>query len=355
MTVKMYYDRDADLGLLKGKTIAIIGYGSQGHAQAQNLRDSGLNVVIGELKGTPNYDLAVEHGFQPMTAGEAAAQAQIVQMLVPDHVQKIIYEKEIREKLTKGKALVFSHGFNIHYNCIQPARDVDVFMVAPKGPGHLVRSVFVEGGGVPCLIAIQQNATGKAKGLALAYAKGIGGTRAGVIETSFREETETDLFGEQTILCGGLSALIKATFETLVEAGYAPEMAYYECIHELKLITDLIHVGGLAYMRYSISDTAEYGDYTRGPRIVTDTTRAELKKILHEIQTGEFAREWLVENIAGRPKFLALRRLEAAHQAEKVGQQLRSLMPWLKKPAKPGEKKAGAKKAAEKKPEAKKK
>jgi len=349
MTVKMYYDRDADLGLLKGKTIAIIGYGSQGHAQAQNLRDSGQNVVIGELKGTPNYDLAVEHGFQPMTAGEAAAQAQIIQMLVPDHVQKIIYEKEIREKLTKGKALVFSHGFNIHFNCILPAPDVDVFMVAPKGPGHLVRSVFVEGGGVPCLIAIQQNATGKAKGLALAYAKGIGGTRAGVIETSFREETETDLFGEQTILCGGLSALIKAAFETLVEAGYAPEMAYYECIHELKLITDLIHVGGLAYMRYSISDTAEYGDYTRGPRIVTDATRAELKKILHEIQTGEFASEWLLENMAGRPKFLALRRMEAEHQAEKVGEQLRSLMPWLKKPAKPGEKKAAEKKAVAKK------
>jgi len=348
MAVKMFYDKDADLGLLKGKTIAVIGYGSQGHAQAQNLRDSGLNVVIGELAGTPNYDLAIEHGFKPVSAAEAAKKADIIQILAPDHVQKIIYEKEIRDHLKTGNALVFSHGFNIHFSCIQPPPNVDVFMVAPKGPGHLVRSVFVEGGGVPCLIAVQQNATGKAQKLALAYAKGIGGTRAGVIETTFKEETETDLFGEQTILCGGLCSLIKAAFETLVEAGYAPEMAYYECIHELKLITDLIHVGGLAYMRYSISDTAEYGDYTRGPRIITDETRKELKKILHEVQTGEFAREWLTENIAGRPKFLALRRIEAEHQCEVVGEQLRGLMPWLKKPAKPG----AAKKAA--KPKAKK-
>lgn len=349
MAVNMYYDKDADLGLLKGKTIAVIGYGSQGHAQAQNLRDSGLNVVIGELKGTPNFDLAIEHGFKPVTAAEAAKQADIIQILAPDHVQKIIYEKEIAPNMKPGSALVFSHGFNIHFNCIQPPPSIDVFMVAPKGPGHLVRSVFVEGGGVPCLIAIQQDATGKAKALALAYAKGIGGARAGVIETSFKEETETDLFGEQTILCGGLCSLIKAAFETLVEAGYAPEMAYFECIHELKLITDLIHVGGLAYMRYSISDTAEYGDYSRGPRIITAETKKELKKILTEIQTGEFASEWLMENIAGRAKFLALRRIDAEHQCEKVGAQLRGLMPWLKKPVKPGDKKPAAKAAPAKK------
>ncbi len=351
MTMKMYYDKDANLALLKNKTIAVIGYGSQGHAQAQNLRDSGLSVVIGELEGTPNFDLAVEHGFGPVPASKAAARADIIQMLVPDHIQKAIYEVDVLPSLAPGKALLFSHGFNIHYNCIQPPSDIDVFMVAPKGPGHLLRSVFVEGGGVPCLIAVHQNASGKARDLALAYAKGIGGTRAGVIETTFKEETETDLFGEQTILCGGLSALIKAAYDTLVEAGYAPEMAYYECIHELKLITDLIHVGGVSYMRYSISDTAEYGDLTRGPRIITDETRAELKKILKEIQTGEFAREWLVENMAGRPRFLALRRLEAEHPSEIVGEKLRGLMPWLKKPARPGaakksSPKAGAKKAA---------
>ncbi len=343
--LKMYYDKDADFKYLKGKTIAIVGYGSQGHAQAQNLRDSGLSVIVGELEGTANYELAVEHGFKPVSAEEAAQKADVIQLLVPDHVQKIVYEKAVAKHMKAGKALVFSHGFNIHYGCIQPPPEVDVYMVAPKGPGHLVRSVFVEGGGVPCLIAIQQDASGKARQIALAHAKGIGGTRAAVIETSFREETETDLFGEQTILCGGLSALMKAAFETLVEAGYAPEMAYYECVHELKLITDLIHVGGLAFMRYSISDTAEYGDMSRGPRIITDETRAELRRILREIQTGEFAREWLVENMAGRPHFLAMRRLEAEHPMEIVGEEMRAMMPWLKKPVKP---QAGAAKAAKK-------
>jgi ketol-acid reductoisomerase len=348
-TLKIYYDKDADLGLLKNKTVAIIGYGSQGHAQAQNLRDSGVKVLVAEVPGTPNYDLAVEHGFQPVSASEAAEKADIIHMLVPDQIQKIVYEKELLPHMKAGKALVFSHGFNIHFQCIQPPKAVDVYMVAPKGPGHLVRSVFVEGGGVPCLIAIAQNASGKAKKIALAHARGIGGTRAGVIETTFREETETDLFGEQTILCGGLSALIKATFETLVEAGYSPEMAYFECVHELKLITDLIHVGGLAYMRYSISDTAEYGDMSRGSRIVNDATKAELKKILKEIQTGEFAREWLLENMAGRPHFLAMRRLEAEHPVEKVGEELRAMMPWLKKPARSAQKPAEAKKPAAKK------
>ena len=344
-TLKMFYDKDADLALLKNKTIAVVGYGSQGHAQAQNLRDSGVKVIVAEVPGTPNYDLAVEHGFKPVSASEAAAQADIIHMLVPDQTQKIVYEKEIVQHMKAGKSLVFSHGFNIHFNCILPPKSVDVYMVAPKGPGHLVRSVFTEGGGVPCLIAIHQDASGKAREIALAHAKGIGGTRAGVIETTFKEETETDLFGEQTILCGGLSALIKAAFDTLVEAGYAPEMAYFECVHELKLITDLIHTGGLAYMRYSISDTAEYGDMSRGPRIINDGVKAELKKILSEIQTGEFAREWLLENIAGRPHFLAMRRIEAAHPVEKIGAELREMMPWLKKP-----KASAAPKSAEKKP-----
>ncbi len=340
--LKIYYDQDADLGILKGKTIAVVGYGSQGHAQAQNLRDSGVNVIVAELPGTPNYDLAVDQGFKPVSAAEAAERADIIHLLVPDQTQKFVYDKFVAQHMKAGKALTFSHGFNIHFNCIQPPPEVDVYMVAPKGPGHLVRSVFVEGGGVPCLLAIQQDASGKARQIGLAHAKGIGGTRGGVIETSFREETETDLFGEQTILCGGLSALIKAAFDTLVEAGYAPEMAYFECVHELKLITDLIHVGGLAYMRYSISDTAEYGDMSRGPRIVTDETRAELRKILKEIQTGEFAREWLLENIAGRPHFLAMRRMEAEHPVEIIGEELRAMMPWLKKPAKPGAKNAAA-------------
>jgi len=329
--VKVYYDKDADLGMLKGKTVAIIGYGSQGHAQAQNLRDSGVKVIIAELEGTDNYKLALEHGFKPMSASEAAKNADIIQMLVPDDVQAKIYHADIKQHMKKGKSLVFSHGFNIHFGCIEPPKDVDVFMVAPKGPGHLVRSVFVEGGGVPCLIAIQQDASKKAKKMALAYAKGIGGTRAGVLETTFAEETETDLFGEQTVLCGGVTRLVMAGFETLVDAGYQPEIAYFECLHELKLITDLMYKGGIAWMRYSISDTAEYGDLTRGDRIISDETKKEMKKILKEIQSGEFAREWLLENIAGRPKFKLLRKKGLEHPIEKVGAQLRSMMPWLKK------------------------
>ena len=329
--VKVYYDKDADLGMLKGKTVAIIGYGSQGHAQAQNLRDSGVKVIIAELEGTDNYKLALEHGFKPMSASEAAKNADIIQMLVPDDVQAKIYHADIKQHMKKGKSLVFSHGFNIHFGCIEPPKDVDVFMVAPKGPGHLVRSVFVEGGGVPCLIAIQQDASKKTKKMALAYAKGIGGTRAGVLETTFAEETETDLFGEQTVLCGGVTRLVMAGFETLVDAGYQPEIAYFECLHELKLITDLMYQGGIAWMRYSISDTAEYGDLTRGDRIISDETKKEMKKILKEIQSGEFAREWLLENIAGRPQFKRLRKKGLEHPIEKVGAQLRSMMPWLKK------------------------
>jgi ketol-acid reductoisomerase len=329
--MKIYYDRDADLGVLKGKTIAVIGYGSQGHAQAQNLRDSGLSVVIAEVPGSVNYGAAVEDGFKPVTAREAAAQAEIIQMLVPDEVQAAVYRNEIAPEMKKGKTLVFSHGFNIHFNQIVPPPDVDVIMVAPKGPGHLVRRVFTEGAGVPCLIAVHQDASGKAKETALAYAKGIGGGRAGILETTFREETETDLFGEQVVLCGGVTELIKAGFDTLVEAGYQPEIAYFECLHELKLIVDLVYEGGIARMRYSISDTAEYGDLTRGKRIITEETRKEMKKILQEIQEGKFAREWILENRAGRPCFNALRRREAEHPIEKVGQVLRGMMSWIKK------------------------
>lgn len=329
--MKMYYDHDADLGLLKGKTVAVIGYGSQGHAQAQNLRDSGVNVIISEVPGTENYNYAVEDGFTPVSAAEAAKAADIIQILVPDQVQAMVYKNEVAQGLTPGKALVFSHGFNIHFSQILPPKDVDVFMVAPKGPGHLVRRVYTEGKGVPCLIAIHQDATGKAKDLALAYAKGIGGTRAGVIETTFQEETETDLFGEQAVLCGGCAELVKAGFDTLVEAGYQPEIAYFECLHELKLIVDLMYEGGIARMRYSVSDTAEYGDLTRGKRVITDETRKEMKKILKEIQNGDFAREWILETQAGRPGFLAMRRREADHLIEKVGEKLRGMMAWIKK------------------------
>ncbi len=329
--MKVYYDKDADLSLLKGKTIAVIGYGSQGHSQAQNMRDSGLNVIIGQRPGGPNYDLAKEHKFEVLSAADASAKADIIQILLPDQTQKAVYEAEIRQHLKKGKSLVFSHGFNIHFNCIQPPADVDVYMVAPKGPGHLVRTVYTEGGGVPCLIAIHQNASGNAKNVALAHASGVGGGRAGIIETTFKDETETDLFGEQAVLCGGVSELMKAGFETLVEAGYPPEMAYFECVHEMKLIVDLIYKKGLSMMRYSISDTAEYGDYSRGKRIITDETRKEMKKILKEIQTGEFAREWLLENIAGRPHFLATRRMEHDHPVEKTGRELRAMMPFLDK------------------------
>ncbi len=330
MPPKMYFDKDADLGLLKGKTIAVIGYGSQGHAQALNLRDSGVNVVIGQRKGGINYDRAVRDGFKPVPADEAAKTADIIQILVPDELQAGLYRNEIEPHMKAGKALVFSHGFNIHFGTIQPAKDVDVWMVAPKGPGHLVRRVYTEGGGVPCLVAVHQDATGKALPLALAQAKGVGGTRAGVFETSFREETETDLFGEQVILCGGTTALVQAAFETLTEAGYSPEMAYFECCHELKLIVDLIYEGGIANMRYSISNTAEYGDMTRGPRIVTAETKAEMKRILREIQEGEFAREWVLENQAGKPKLNRLRAINQAHPIEKVGEEIRGKMAWLK-------------------------
>lgn len=328
--MKIYRDQDADLKYLKDKTIAVIGYGSQGHAQAQNLRDSGLDVIVAAKPGSARYGAAIEDGFKPVTAREAAARAQVIQMLVPDQVQAAVYREEIAPEMTEGKVLMFSHGFNIHYNQIVPPKDCDVIMVAPKVPGHLVRRVFTEGKGVPCLIAVHQDYSGKAKEIALAYAKGIGGTRAGVLETTFQEETETDLFGEQVVLCGGLAELIKAGFDTLVEAGYQPEIAYFECLHEIKLITDLIYEGGIARMRYSISDTAEYGDLTRGKRIITRETREEMKKILREIQEGVFAREWILENQAGRPSFNAMRRREAEHPIEKIGRVLRDMMPWIK-------------------------
>jgi ketol-acid reductoisomerase len=329
--MKMYYDADADLGVLKGKKVAIIGFGSQGHAQALNLRDSGVEVVVSEVPGTPNYELAVKYGFKPVSASEAAAQAQVVQILTQDHVQAQLYENDLKPQMTKGKALLFSHGFNIHFGQIVPGPEIDVIMVAPKGPGHLVRSEYEKGAGVPSLVAVQQDASGQALAMALAYAKGIGATRAGVLETTFREETETDLFGEQCVLCGGVSELVKAGFDTLVEAGYAPEIAYFECFHELKLIVDLFYQGGLEYMRYSVSDTAEYGDYTRGRRIITEETREEMRQILYEVQTGEFAKEWILENQARRPVFNALRRMEAAHPINEVGKKLRAMMGWLQR------------------------
>lgn len=329
--MKVYYDQDADLNALKGKTVAIIGYGSQGHAHAQNLRDSGVNVIVGQRPGGANYELAREHGFSPVSAAEAAAQADLIMILLPDEVQAAVYENDIKPNLKAGKALLFAHGFNIHFNQIIPPKDVDVYLIAPKGPGHLVRRTFTEGGGVPCLVAIHQDASGNALKNALAYAKGIGGARSGVIETTFREETETDLFGEQAVLCGGISALIKAGFETLVEAGYQPEMAYFECMHEMKLIVDLMYEGGLSRMRYSISNTAEYGDYVTGPRLITEETKKEMKNVLKDIQSGKFARDFILEARAKYPMFLATRRNEANHQIEKVGSELRGMMSWLKK------------------------
>lgn len=329
--VKIYYDHDCDLKLLKEKTIAVIGYGSQGHAQAQNLRDSGFKVIVSEVPGTDNYTLAKKHGFEPMSAEEAGKKADIIHILTPDDVQKKIYYNEIEENMTKGKALVFSHGFNIHFGQIMPPKDVDVYMVAPKGPGHLVRDTFVKGAGVPSLIAVEQNATEKAKELALAHACGIGAGRAAILETTFKEETETDLFGEQAVLCGGITELIKAGFETLVEAGYQPEIAYFECLHEMKLIVDLIYQGGFNYMRYSISDTAEFGDYTTGKRIITEETRQEMKRILEEVRNGTFAKKWILENLANRPVFNAKKRMEEQHQIEKVGKELRKMMSWIKK------------------------
>ena len=329
MPATMYYDQDADLGLLKGKTIAIIGYGSQGHAQAQNLRDSGCTVVIGQRPGSPNHDQAVKDGFKPVSAAEAAEAGDLVNLLLPDEVTGEIYAKDVKPHLRPGNLLLCSHGFNIHFGQVVPPPGVDSALVAPKGPGHLVRSEFVKGGGVPCLIATGEGCSEQGKKLALAYAKGIGGTRGGVLQTTFAEETETDLFGEQVVLCGGVSALVKMGFETLIEAGYQPESAYFECLHELKLIVDLMYQGGLNYMRYSISNTAEYGDYTRGPRIVNEQTRVEMKRILAEIQSGQFAREWILENKAGRPGFLATKRRERQHPVEEVGKRLRSLMTWI--------------------------
>jgi ketol-acid reductoisomerase len=330
MPAKVYYDDDANLALLKNKTIAILGYGSQGHAQAQNLRDSGCNVIIGQRKGGANYDLAVSHGFKPLSLAEATKTADIVNILLPDEVQGDLFRAEIKPNLSKGNLLLCSHGFNMHFGQVLPPEGVDAALVAPKGPGHLVRAEFEKGAGVPSLIAFWPGASDSARQLALAYAKGIGGTRGGVIETSFAEETETDLFGEQVVLCGGVSALVKAAFETLVEAGYQPEMAYFECMHELKLIVDLMYQGGLNYMRYSISNTAEFGDYTRGPRIVTDETKAEMRKILKEIREGQFAKEWILENKANQPTFQAIRRRERSHPVEIVGKQLRSMMTWIK-------------------------
>ncbi len=332
MAMKIYRDEDANLNLLKGKKVAMIGFGSQGHAHALNLKDSGVEVIVGLRKGGGSWKKAENYGFKVKTVAEASKECDLIMILLPDQTQKEVYEKEIEPSLSKGKTLLFAHGFNIHFNLIQPAKDINVVMVAPKGPGHTVRAEYERGRGVPSLIAIHQNATGDAKEIALAYAKGIGGTRGGVLETSFKEETETDLFGEQAVLCGGISALILAGFETLVEAGYAPEMAYFECLHETKLITDLIYEGGLANMRYSISDTAEYGDYTRGPRVVNENTKKEMKQILKEIQEGKFASEWYSENTAGgRSNFLALRRRGAEHPIEEVGKKLRSIMPWTSK------------------------
>ena len=325
----MYYDDDADLGLLAGRKIAVIGFGSQGHAHALNLRDSGLDVLVGLYPGSRSWAPAEASGLRVGAVEDVAREADVIMVLIPDHLQRDVYEKAIEPALAEGKMLMFAHGFNIHFQQIAPPPFVDVTMVAPKGPGHLVRRVYEEGGGVPCLLAVHQDASEVARQLALAYAKGIGGTRGGVLETTFLEETETDLFGEQVILCGGLSALIKASFETLVEAGYQPESAFFETMHELKLIVDLIYEGGLARMRYSVSDTAEYGDYSRGPRIITDETRAEMRRILEEIQTGRFAREFILENMSGRSSFLAMRRRDAEHEVERVGAEMRAMMSWL--------------------------
>jgi ketol-acid reductoisomerase len=325
----IYYEQDCDLGLLEAKKIAIIGYGSQGHAHALNLKDSGCDVRVGLYAGSRSWKQAEDAGLSVMTTAEAAAEADIIMILAPDTAQAQLYKSEIAPNLTAGKMLMFAHGFVIHYGQVQPPEDVDVTMIAPKAPGHRVREIFPEGQGVPGLLAVYQDATGQAKQLALAYAKGIGCARAGVIETTFPEETETDLFGEQAVLCGGVSALIKAGFETLVEAGYQPEIAYFECLNELKLIVDLIYQGGLSYMRYSISDTAEHGDYYAGPKIVTDETRQAMKKLLADVQDGTYAREWLLENQAGRPSFNLIRKREQNQLIEQVGRQLRAMMPWL--------------------------
>ena len=327
---KLYYEQDTNLNLLKSKKVAIIGYGSQGHAHALNLHESGVDVTVGLYEGSKSWEKAEESGLKVSIVSDAVKNNDVIMILIPDEKQREMYNKEIAPYLTEGKALVFAHGFNIHYTQIVPPENVDVFMVAPKGPGHMVRRTYTEGSGVPCLIAVYQDYTGEAKDLALAYTNGIGGARSGVLETTFKDETETDLFGEQAVLCGGVSALIKAGFETLVEAGYAPENAYFECMHEMKLIVDLMYQGGLETMRYSISDTAEYGDYCVGKRIITENTKNEMKKVLTEIQDGTFAKNWLVENMVGRPNFNATRRMEKNHQIEKVGSELREMMSWIK-------------------------
>ena len=326
----IYYEKDANLDLIKDKTIGIIGYGSQGHAQAQNLRDSGCHVIVAELPGTEGWRAAQGAGFKASSAAEVAKGADILVMLAPDNLQAKIYHESIEKEMNQGKTLMFAHGFNIHYSQIMPPPNVDVSMIAPKCPGHMLRELYTQGSGPPALVAIHQDASGKAKEFALAYAKGIGCAKAGVLETTFAEETETDLFGEQTVLCGGVSCLIKAGFETLIEAGYQPEIAYFEVCHELKLIVDLIYRGGLSYMRYSVSDTAEYGDYSRGPRVIDDMVKDEMRQILAEIQDGSFATEWILENQAGRPSFNAMKRIEAEHPIEIVGKELRDMMPWLK-------------------------
>lgn len=331
MSISVYYDKDADLSLIQDKTVAIIGFGSQGHAHALNLKDSGGNVVVGLREGSASRKKAEAGGLKVATVAEAVKQADFVMLLAPDEQQRHVYSKDIAPNLKKNAVLAFAHGFNIHFGLIQPREDVDVVMIAPKGPGHLVRSTYTQGGGVPCLVCVAQDATGQAKELALSYASAIGGGRAGVIETTFREETETDLFGEQAVLCGGITALIQAGFETLVEAGYEPEMAYFETCHEVKLIVDLIYEGGLANMRYSISNTAEYGDYVSGPRIITEQTKAEMKRILTDIQTGKFAREFVEENQSGDVTLKARRRLTAEHPLETVGAKLRAMMPWISK------------------------
>lgn len=328
---KLYYDQDANWDLLKDKHVAVIGYGSQGHAHALNLKDSGVRVTVGLYPGSKSWEKAASAGLAVTTAGEAAAQADVVMILLPDEKQAAVYRDHIGPNLKKGAALAFAHGFNIHYNQIVPPEYVDVFMIAPKGPGHLVRRIFTEGKGVPCLLAVYQDNSGQAQDLALAYARGIGGTRAGVLVTTFAEETETDLFGEQAVLCGGITELICAGFETLTEAGYQPELAYFECLHEMKLIVDLMYEGGMAAMRHSVSDTAEFGDYMAGRRIVTDATRKEMRQVLAEIQDGTFAKQWILENQANRPVFNALRRRKASHRIETVGKELRAMMPWLKK------------------------
>ncbi len=328
--MKVFYDKDADLSIIQGKKVAIVGYGSQGHAHANNLKDSGVEVVVGLREGSDSWGKAEAAGLTVKAVPEAVKDADVVMILVPDEKASAIYAEQVEPNLKEGAALAFAHGFNIHFEYIKPGADMDVFMVAPKGPGHLVRSTFKEGQGVPCLIAVKQDASGTARDLALSYAAAIGGGRAGIIETTFREETETDLFGEQAVLCGGVTSLVQAGYETLVEAGYAPEMAYFECLHELKLIVDLMYAGGIKDMRYSISNTAEYGDLTRGPRVVNEQTKAEMKKILQEIQSGSFAKEWMDENASGGKRFPELREKAAHHPIEEVGEKLRDMMPWIK-------------------------